>query len=166
MKLDVNDFINQEYISSLDKYKKSIDDETKNDLIGRIEIAKKHYWEELTEDEREQKKTTESYTLYKFDKKVSCPACENYALLGKKVIYSEDHNEPSVLSKEIVLREFSCHYCGLNIKDYDQLRMQFIDEEQVIAKFHMPDDCPMTVLMTAIVLTTALLKTALIARLS
>ncbi len=142
MKLIVSDFINQKYITSLDKYKKSIDDETKNNLIEKIEIAKKHYLEELTADEREQKKATESYTLHKFDKKLTCPACDNNALLRKKVIYSEDQNEPTILSKEIILKEFSCHYCGLNIKDYDQLRLQFTDEEAIIAKFQVPTDCP------------------------
>ena len=142
LKLTVNDFINQKYIISLNKYKKSIDDEIKNDLIEKIEIAKKHYLEELTADEREQKKSTESYTLHEYDKKVSCPACDNNALLRKKVIYSENQNEPSILSKEIILKELSCHYCGLHIKDYDQLRMQFTDEEKVIKKFRVPTDCP------------------------
>ena len=142
MKLAVNDFINQKYTTSLDEYKKSIDDETKNDLIGKIEVAKKHYLEELNADEREQKKATENYTLHKIDKKLSCPACDNNALLRKKVIYSEDQNEPAIVSKEIILKEFSCHYCGLHIKDYDQLRLQFTDEEKVIAKFHVPADCP------------------------
>ena len=142
MKLIANDFIKQEYITSLDKYKKNIDDETNNNLIAIIEIAKKHYFEELTAEEREQKKATESYTLHRSDKTISCPACGNNALLQKNVIYSEDQNDPSILSKEIILKEFSCHYCGLHIKDYDQLRIQFTDEEKVITKMRLLADCP------------------------
>ncbi|MBN1807403.1 MAG: hypothetical protein JW837_19305 [Sedimentisphaerales bacterium] len=142
MKLTVNDFINQKYITSLDIYKKNIDDEIKNNLIEIIEVAKKHYFDELTSEEREQKKSTESYTLDKFDKNVSCPACDNNALLQKKVIYSEDQYDPSILSKETILKELSCHYCGLHIRDYDQLRMQFTDEEEVITKIKVPTDCP------------------------
>ena len=51
--------------------------------MEKIEIAKKHYLEELTADEREQKKATESYTLHKCDKVLTCPACDNNALLSE-----------------------------------------------------------------------------------
>ena len=147
--LEIKDFIKEECVDTLENYKKHMDDEIASKLLEKITLAKKHYFEELTEVERQQKVTTEDYTVGKYDKRnVVCPACKNNALLTKKLIShilrEDTSNSLIIIKRRLVLKEFCCHYCGLNITNYDQLRFNFMNEEQVLKDLNysvVPDDC-------------------------
>ncbi len=131
MGLEIKHFIPESYVSSLDRYKTTIDDEIKQEYQNKIEIAKRHYFEELTTSEREQKTNTEDYTQERIDEIVKCPACRNNALLKKKVQRtSERIRIKIIISRDLILKDLSCHHCGLNITDYDQLKIEFKDKEK------------------------------------
>jgi len=151
MSLNLFDFIEEKNIQSLESFKKSIDNKIETDYYKAIEVAKKHYFKELNEDERKQKKKLEEYPRSRHDKIVICPACQNNALLKMHIVverdYKEFHIEVIQTSKLISL---SCLHCGLHIKNSDQLRIIFGKEEKtnVIKLSHQrfstdwPDDCP------------------------
>ena len=147
MGLVLNTFIPESNLISLNNYKKDIDDEVKQDYYAKIESARKHYFNELTQLEQKQKAETEDYTKGGFDKIVKCPACEKNSLLRRKIqrtqeLLSEDY---IIMKRELILRDLSCYYCGLTITDYDQMKLEFKDEEKSLRKaiyHHYPDDCP------------------------
>jgi predicted nucleic-acid-binding Zn-ribbon protein len=143
LELKLQDFLDEEYIEELEGLKKTIDDEIKHNLKLKIATSKKHYFKELTEEEREQKKSTVVYTKKRFDEEVKCPACENDALLQKKIQLTREPLETyERIRRNIILKDLSCHHCGLNITDYDQLRILFIDKEKVLRSLVSPYDCP------------------------
>jgi len=143
MKLEPKDFILEEYIPTLDEYKDTIDDEINHSYIEKIEAAKKHYFRELTVIERKQKADTEDYTKRKYDITVECPACKNNALLSKKIQSTTELLENHVVTKRnLILNDLSCHYCGLNITDYDQLKLKFENEERSLRDMISFYDCP------------------------
>ena len=147
MELEPKEFILEKYTSSLDKLKETIDDEIKHSYYEKIEAAKKHYFEELTEPERKEKVETEDYTKRKIDIIVKCPACRNNALLRKKIQHTiEEFVHYARIKQDLILKDLSCHYCGLSITDYDLLKLDFKDEErslrEIISYNDCPDDCP------------------------
>ena len=154
MKLDPKTFIQESYIDSLDNYKKTIDNEIINNYNLKIESAKKHYNVGLSYEDRVQKANAEDYTLKSYNLIVNCPACKNNALLTRKIQLNltSTMRFSAVYSRNLILKELSCHHCGLNIKNYDQLRLKFIDRERVLKKLisHIypddydcpPEDCP------------------------
>ena len=100
-------------------------------------------FEELTESEREQKKTSEDYTKLRLGKLVKCPACKNHALLRKKIQRtSKRTGNKNIISPDLILKDLSCFHCGLNLTDYDQLKLEFTDEERSLKKYIIYDDCP------------------------
>ena len=152
MKLDLKTFIPANYITSLDNYKKTIDDEIEHSYYVKIESAKKHYTTDLSDEDRVQKADTEDYSEKLNDLIVKCPACENNALLTRKLQsnITTTTTFSIVYSRNLILKDLSCHYCGLSIKNYDQLRLKFIDKEKTLKNYisHTypddcaPDDCP------------------------
>jgi len=155
MGLEPKEFILEKYIAPLDKYKNVIDDQVKQDYYTKIETAKKHYFEELTEQERVDKENTEDYTQRRYDKIVQCPACKKNALLMKEIQRTRQltrDDDRITIRRDLILKDLSCHYCGLNITDYDQLKLEFKDEEKSLKSitiyhdypdyYDCPDDCP------------------------
>jgi len=148
MGLDLKTFIPESKIVSLDNYKDTIDDEIKQNYYEKIESAKKHYFEELTEDDRVQKAKTEDYTKRKSDIIVKCPACGKNALLRKKIQRTKElfRDNYITMKRDLILRDLSCHYCGLSITDYDQLKLEFKDKEKSLRDIRIyydwRDDCP------------------------
>ena len=147
MKLEINEFILDKYIDTLNTLKDTINDEIKQGYYAKIEGAKKHYFEELTEEERKQKINAEDYTQRKIDTLVKCPACGNNALLRKKIQHiHETAKKHDIIKRDLILEDLSCHHCGLNINDYDQLKPIFKDEERPLKSqifyYDCPDDCP------------------------
>jgi hypothetical protein len=143
MELEPKDFILEGYIATLDDYKDTIDDEIRHSYIEKIEAAKKHYFRELTVIDRKQKADTEDYTKRKYDIIVECPACKNNALLSKKIQSTNELLENHLVTKrDIILNDLSCHYCGLNITDYDQLKLKFGNEERSLRDIKTFYDCP------------------------
>ena len=143
LELNLQDFLKERYIGSLDRFKKSIDDKIRDDYLRKIEAAKKHYFDELTAEERAQKEETKDYTRKKYDDIVTCPACKNPALLRKiKKSEIESFESHEIFKQNLILKELSCHYCGLNITDYDQLRLDFSDKEVNLPDVLIPQDCP------------------------
>ena len=148
MGLELKEFILEKYTRSLDKLKDSIDDEIRHSYYEKIEAAKKHYFEELTEPEREEKVKTEDYTERPNDIIAKCPACGNNALLRMKIQHtSEEFVHYARIKRDLILKDLSCHYCGLSIADYDQLKLDFKNEERslresIISYDDCPDDCP------------------------
>ena len=149
MGLELKEFILENYTDSLGKFKDTIDDEIKHSYYEKIEAAKKHYFEELTETERNEKVETEDYTKRKIDIIVKCPACENNALLRKKIqSTSEEFVHYARVKRDLILKDLSCHYCGLSITDYDLLKLDFKDEERSLRDIISyddwpPEDCPL-----------------------
>ncbi|CAG0939394.1 hypothetical protein BROC_00615 [Candidatus Brocadiaceae bacterium] len=149
MGLELKEFISEKYTVPLHLFKTTIDDEIKRIYYEKIEAAKNHYFDELTEDDRRQKAATEDYGA---DEKlkiiVKCPACENNALLKKKIQLAHELGEyREIIRRNLILRDLSCHYCGLLITDYDQLKLQFKDEERrlpssIVHLDYTPEDCP------------------------
>jgi len=145
MGLKPKDFIPEKHLDTLGKLKNTIDDEIKQSYYAKIAAAKKHYNEELSQEEREQKAQTEDYTKKHYDIIVACPACGKNALLRKKIQSTRELLRSFVVIKrDLILRDLSCHYCGLSITDYDQLRLEFKDKEKSLQKviYDYPDDCP------------------------
>ena len=131
MGLDLKKFIPESNIVSLNKYKNTIDDEIKQNYYAKIERAKNHYFERLTEEDRIQKdNTAEIYTKGKFDIFVKCPACEKKALLKKKIQRTQEllRDVYITIKRDLILKDLSCYYCGLSITDYDQLKLEFKDK--------------------------------------
>ena len=49
------------------------------------------------------------------------------------------------MNRALILRNLSCHYCGLSITDYDQLKLKFKDKEKSLRKaiyHHYQEDSP------------------------
>ena len=135
LNLNVIDFIKKDYVvSTLEKYKANIDNDVMHKLIEKIARAKNHYFEELTEEERIQKTATQDYRIIKKDKLILCPACKKDALLSRSLsLMQEDAETSSVIKRKIIISQFSCHHCGLNITNYDQLKYEFKEEEEVLS---------------------------------
>ena len=151
MGLDLKTFIPERNLVSLDKLKNSIDDEIMQNYLTTIESAKKHYFVALTVEDRKQKAETEDYTQGKFDIIVKCPACEENALLRRKIQGIKELLRPDfiIFNRDLILRDLSCFYCGLSITDYDQLELEFKDKEKSLQSYRIyldpddyPDDCP------------------------
>ena len=148
MGLDIDLFLKAGIVTSLNRLKASIDSQTKNSLYEKVEIAKSHYFEDLTPEEREQKKNTEDYSVGKSDKIVTCPACQQNALLKRKIQQQVDPDFGFVvLKRRLILEGLACHYCGLNITEYEELILEFGNEEASLPDKKMllsdPDaDCP------------------------
>lgn len=146
MKLDIKTFILQEHIIHLDKLKHTIDDEIGQKYYRIILVAIKHYFKELTADERKQKAESVHYEKNVFDEEVECPACGNKALLRKEIRYSPELLEnKEVITQNLILKDLSCHHCALSITDYDLLKLVFKDKEKalpnLISYHNIPDDC-------------------------
>ena len=151
LNLSINDFIKKDYTDDLDKFKKHIDDKIMHKILKKTVLARKHFFEELTDEERLQKSTAQNYTKNKYDKLITCPACDNDALLTRKLKKSFSvlpDGESFVIKSKLLIGEFSCHYCGLNFTNYDQLKYQFKEEEEILADSLVRhyaddfDDCP------------------------
>ena len=149
MGLNIEDFLSEEHKLNLDQFKKYIDDEIKQSYLVKIRLAKKHYFIELTEEERKQKADNEDYTkMNQIDKVIKCPACEKNALLRKKIqLISENFGYYEVIKKNLILKDLTCHHCALSITDYDQLKLNFEDEERSLNEksvliYEGPDDYP------------------------
>ncbi len=148
MGLDLKAFIPERNIVSLDKLKNSIDNEIMQNYLTTIESAKKHYFEALTVGDRKQKTETEDYTKRKFDIIIKCPACEQNALLRRKIQRTKKllRDGYIIIKRVLILKDLSCIYCGLSITDYDQLELEFKDKEKSLQDsrilFDCPEDCP------------------------
>jgi hypothetical protein len=148
--LSLTNFINENCIESLERLKRHIDDEMNNKFIEKIEIAKKHYYDELNQDERNEKKKYQSYDLSEPTYKITpCPACKNDSLLKIHLkITSEAHERFSIIRKNLVLKDLTCHHCGLIIDERDLLLLQYVAEEKslsdkVVYHYDCPEnDCP------------------------
>ena len=116
-------------------------------ILKKTVLARKHFFDELTDEERLQKNTAQNYTKNKYDKLITCPACKNDALLRrtlKRTLSILQEGESLIVNTKIVIAEFSCHYCGLNFTNYDQLKYQFKEEEDILPDSvvrHYADDC-------------------------
>ena len=144
MELDIKDFISEDIILSMNNLKDTIDKEIEHSCQIKIEAAKNHYYKELTEVDRDQKADSEDYVKRKFDKIVKCPACENKSLLRKVIQHDgELFIDQVAIKRKLILKDLSCHYCGLNITDYDQLKLKFESEERSLPNQILiyPDDC-------------------------
>jgi len=144
MELDIKDFISEDIILSMNNLKDTIDKEIEHSCQIKIEAAKNHYYKELTEVDRDQKADSEDYVKRKFDKIVKCPACENNSLLRKVIQHDgELFIDQVAIKRKLILKDLSCHYCGLNITDYDQLKLKFESEERSLPNQILiyPDDC-------------------------
>ncbi len=134
--------------ATLDAWCTKINDDIHSKYIQLIAAAKKHYDDDLTEKDRQEKRQYENYTVRKNDKRVVCPACENTALLERKVVYTTDEDEGiQQTTKSVVLKNLSCHYCGLVVNQRDQLLIGFSGEENTsttttISSFFSNYDCP------------------------
>ncbi len=149
LELQLQDFISKKYIEPLNKFKQTIDNEIEQNYLEKVAAAKKHYFDELNEEEQKQKKSTVDYTKDKkrIDEIVQCPACKNDALLRKKIqVIREPFETYAVIKRTLVLKDLSCYHCGLNITGYDQLKLQFSDKEKSlrssISYYDCPVDCP------------------------
>ncbi|GAG39419.1 unnamed protein product [marine sediment metagenome] len=145
MGLDLNKFLLERNIVSLNNYKSTIDDEIKQNYQAKIESARKHYFVALTEDDRIQKdNTAEGYTKGKSDILVKCPACEKDALLRRKIQRTQEMLQGVYITikRDLILKDLSCYYCGLNITDYDQLKLEFKDKEKSLRDVRIAYDCP------------------------
>jgi hypothetical protein len=147
MGLEIELFLNAAIIESLNRLKSSIDSDTKNSLDQKIEIAKSHYFNDLTQQEREDKQRTEDYDTEKHDKIVTCPACQQRALLKLQLQFrAESGSDLTVIRRRLILKELACHYCGLNITEYEELLPEFRNEEaslpdrKIVTNYL--DDCP------------------------
>jgi len=146
MGLDLNTFIPESNRGSLNNYKNTIDNQIKQNYYAKIASARKHYSEELLENDRIQKAETEDYTKKRFDMIVKCPACRKNALLRRKIQHTHGQLRDGYMAikRDLLLRDLSCHYCGLNITDYDQLELIFKDKEESLQEiaYRIPYDCP------------------------
>jgi transposase-like protein len=143
--LHLRDILKETYIESLDKLRKVIDDQIARSFHEKIEKAKHHYYEDLTDQERQEKAGTEDYTLGSQSKKLKCPACQQEAMLSlKEIRRSEPHPRFTVIRRRLELEKLTCHYCGLLVDKPDELRTLFADEEVSLrSNVHIdPDDCP------------------------
>ena len=131
MGLETNEFIPESQKESLDIFKNTIDHEIEHLCHLKIVGAKNHYDHELTDVERKQKKDNEDYAKKDIDLIVECPACKNNALLERKLqINIEDTPTYRTVIRNVILKKLSCHYCALNIYDYDILKLLFDDKEK------------------------------------
>ena len=152
--LDLKDILKGTYIESLDKLRKVIDDDIARSFHEKIEKAKHHYYEDLTEQEQQEKAGTEDYTLGSHSKRLKCPACQQEAMLSlKEIRTSELHPRFALIKRRLELEKLECHYCGLLVDEPDELRARFADEEVSLRPYvrgdcpdedcaDCPDDCP------------------------
>lgn len=143
--LELKEILKDTYIESLDRLRKVIDDAIARTLHEKIEVSKNHYFEELTDQERQEKAGMEDYTLGPHSKKVKCPACQNEAMLSRKEMRtSESHARLTIIRRRLELEKLTCHYCGLLIDQPSELRILFAAEEGPLRPQMLvdPDDCP------------------------
>ncbi len=137
--------MDKELIEALNRKKKVIDDDIKNRLLEKIEKAKHHYYKELSEEERVQKKATK-YKKGKYDEILTCPACSQLALLTLKAeTTSEQRSWSTFMRRRLRLKELSCLFCALYIDELDELRSMYGRNEVTLEEFIVPDfpkDCP------------------------
>jgi|GEM_PF-6312523 len=148
MGLEIDLFLKAGIVTSLNRLKASIDSQTKSSFYEKVEIAKSHYFEELTLQERDQKQNTEDYNVRKIDKIVTCPACQQRALLKREILQQvEPDIDFAVIKRRLILKELACHHCGLNVTEYEELILEFGNEEaslrdQRIITYYADEDCP------------------------
>jgi hypothetical protein len=143
--LEPKAILNYAYIESLDKLRKVIDDDIARSFHEKIDKSKHHYYEDLTEQERQEKAGTEDYTLTSHSKKVKCPACQQEAMISlKEIRTSEVQARLTIIKRRLELEKLTCHYCGLLVDKANELRILFADEEVLLrSQIHFePDDCP------------------------
>jgi len=88
MNLNPKDFILHHHINHLDKFKHAIDDPIRQKYYRIIQAAIKHYFTELTADERKQKSKLVHYKKKDLIKKLNAQHAEIKHYLGKK-LYSQ-----------------------------------------------------------------------------
>ena len=96
-------------------------------LKDRMEIlisAHKNEWEKRKnskKDIRQAERITTSFLEGKDRIHVSCPACENSAIIQTDTEYIYDPWDRKNVPFSVSIINFKCHFCGLLLEDYDEL---------------------------------------------